>query len=352
MADPTVNGAWGAPPPQQPYQQAPPGYYNPPPQYAPQDYNTAPLQNGTAPVGYGQPVGIYAPPPGQYAPSGVGNYGAVGTVAFGQAAAAAVHGAGPMYDPPAGVYGQQTSITISDDPTPTSNTALTGTQKMSADLPTSIRHGFIRKVYCILIMQLLVTFGMALFFGFYEPAGLWLKQNNWLMITSSILSIVVLLILVCVPGLAQNSPINLILLTVFSMLFGVIIGYAAVVTSMDIFIAALGATMGIVLILTIFAFQVKYDFTGAAPYMIVILFCFMFFGIFAMIFRSSIMNIVYGSIGALIFSLYLVMDTQMIAGGKHTQYQFSIDDYVLGALTLYLDIINLFSMILTIMDNA
>merc|ERR1719309_117803 len=57
----------------------------------------------------------------------------------------------------------------------------------------------------------------------------------------------------------------------------------------------------------------------------------------------------YGSAGALIFSLYLVYDTQLMMGGSH-KYSLSPEEYVFASLNLYLDIINLFIYILMIVD--
>ena len=55
----------------------------------------------------------------------------------------------------------------------------------------------------------------------------------------------------------------------------------------------------------------------------------------------------FGSVGALIFSLYIVYDTQMMMGGKH-KYSLSPEEYIFAALNLYLDIINLFRYVLII----
>ena len=55
--------------------------------------------------------------------------------------------------------------------------------------------------------------------------------------------------------------------------------------------------------------------------------------------------------GVILFSFYLIYDTQLIIGGKHRQYQFTEDMYILGALTLYLDIINIFIYLLEIMNS-
>ena len=59
----------------------------------------------------------------------------------------------------------------------------------------------------------------------------------------------------------------------------------------------------------------------------------------------------YGSAGALIFSLYIVYDTQLMMGGKH-KYSLNPEEYVFAALSLYLDVINLFLYILMIVGAS
>ena len=59
----------------------------------------------------------------------------------------------------------------------------------------------------------------------------------------------------------------------------------------------------------------------------------------------------YGSIGALIFSLYIVYDTQLMMGGKH-KYALSPEEYIFAALNIYLDVINLFMYILMIVSGS
>ena len=60
---------------------------------------------------------------------------------------------------------------------------------------------------------------------------------------------------------------------------------------------------------------------------------------------------IYASLGALIFCLYLVFDTQMMLGGKH-KYAISPEEYIFAALNLYLDIINLFLYILMLVGGG
>merc|ERR1719265_630420 len=109
-----------------------------------------------------------------------------------------------------------------------------------------------------------------------------------------------------------------------------------------------GVTAAIFMGLTIYAWTTKTDFTGFGPYLFGALMAFMMFGfimgIMSMfgVYMPQLM-MMYNFCGVLIFVMYIIFDTQMILGemGGH-QFQFSIDDYVFAALTLYLDIINLF----------
>ena len=57
--------------------------------------------------------------------------------------------------------------------------------------------------------------------------------------------------------------------------------------------------------------------------------------------------LVYCVAGALLFSFYLIYDTQLIIGGNH-KHHFSIDDYCMAAINLYIDIIQLFLWLLQI----
>ena len=49
--------------------------------------------------------------------------------------------------------------------------------------------------------------------------------------------------------------------------------------------------------------------------------------------------------------VYIVYDTQLMMGGKH-KYSIDPEEYIFAALNLYLDIINLFLYILTLIGAA
>mmetsp|Transcript_22799 Transcript_22799/g.35104 ORF Transcript_22799/g.35104 Transcript_22799/m.35104 type:complete len:90 (+) Transcript_22799:492-761(+) len=63
-------------------------------------------------------------------------------------------------------------------------------------------------------------------------------------------------------------------------------------------------------------------------------------------------GLLWSVVGALLFSFYLMYDIQMIMGGEKKEYSFDEDSYILAAVTLYLDIINMFLYILRILSEV
>merc|ERR1719379_1181173 len=123
----------------------------------------------------------------------------------------------------------------------------------------------------------------------------------------------------------------------------IIVGFiSAMYTTQSVLIACL-LTCGIFVGLTIYAFTTKDDFTGMGGYLCAALLGLCLTSFVCMFFPySPMMQKILGGLGAILFSFYIVYDTQLIAGGKHKQQQFGVDDYVFAALNIYLDIINLF----------
>ena len=57
------------------------------------------------------------------------------------------------------------------------------------------------------------------------------------------------------------------------------------------------------------------------------------------------------AIGALTFCGFIVYDTKRITDGTHPEHSLQSHQYIIGALELYLDIINLFIYMLQAMAN-
>lgn len=134
-------------------------------------------------------------------------------------------------------------------------------------------------------------------------------------------------------------------------LFVILLLFLCSVYEKDEVLMAVGITAVVVLAITIFAFQTKYDFTMMGGFLFVALIILICFGFLMIFFHSRVLSIVYASLGALIFAMYLVYDTQIMMGGGK-MYSISPEEYIFAALNLYLDIVNLFLYILQLISAA
>lgn len=105
----------------------------------------------------------------------------------------------------------------------------------------------------------------------------------------------------------------------------------------------------IVVALTLYALFTRSDFTTGWAILVGIIAPLIMFGIFAWISWIPVLHSLYCALGAALFGIYLVIDTQLIAGGG--RYELSMDDYIAGALLLYIDIVQIFLYILSILGN-
>jgi len=216
----------------------------------------------------------------------------------------------------------------------------------------AVRRGFIKKVYGILMLQLILTGGIIAAFMGIEPLRLYTQKNQWIYFTSFGVMMVCMIAMVCCEGARRKAPTNYIFLGVFTAAEGLMLGSVCVYFDADAVLIAVGICAAVTLALTLFAFQTKIDFTNCGGMLCALLMILMLAGILMgfMPYEKWAM-IGYGSAGALIFSLYIVYDTQLMMGGKH-KYSLSPEEYVFAALSLYLDIINLFLYILMIIGAA
>lgn len=215
----------------------------------------------------------------------------------------------------------------------------------------SIRQKFISKVYCILMFQLLITLGFVSLGTFHEPTKLFIKSNPMLSILAIVVTFGTLIALACCENLRRNSPTNFILLFVFTIAESFLLAVTVSRYYPSQVLMALGLTTLICFALTVFALQTKIDFTVMGGFLMVAAIVLLVVSIVAMFFPGKLMTLIIASAGAIIFSLYLIYDTQMMVGGDH-KYSISPEEYVFAALTIYVDVINIFIYILTIIGAS
>ena len=114
-------------------------------------------------------------------------------------------------------------------------------------------------------------------------------------------------------------------------------------------ISAIGITIGLFIGITIYAIKSKTNFTYCGG----ILFCFLgisiFFIFFGFIFGKW-GSIIFCALGVFIYSFYLLYDTQLIF--KRFGIGYSIDDYIIAALNIYIDFIEIFINVLSLLGSS
>ncbi|XP_006824020.1 protein lifeguard 2-like [Saccoglossus kowalevskii] len=210
----------------------------------------------------------------------------------------------------------------------------------------NVRNGFIRKVYLILMVQLLVTFAVVCLFVFSEPMCDFVQDNPGFYFASYAVFLVCFIALACCGDLRRKSPTNLILLALFTLSLSYMVGTISSFYETKSVLIALGICAGVCLSVSLFSIQTKYDFTSCAGVLFACCMCLFFFGFFCIIFRSEILQVVYAGLGAILFTLFLAYDTQLIIGNK--RYAISPEEYIFAALNLYIDIVYIFLFILSL----
>lgn len=215
----------------------------------------------------------------------------------------------------------------------------------------SIRHAFIKKVYSIIMVQLAITTGFICLFLYEPKVKQYSIQHPEMFWIALVLTFILIIALACCESVRRSFPANFICLFLFTFFQSFLLGSAASRYDTDAVMIAVAICAVVCLGLTIFAFQTKFDFTICSGFLMVAVLVLICFGIVAIIFPGKVIQLIYASLGAIVFSMYLVVDTQLMIGGKH-RYSISPEEYIFAALNIYLDIINIFMSILQIVGYA
>jgi len=213
-----------------------------------------------------------------------------------------------------------------------------------AEATIDIRMAFIRKVYAILTVQLAATaiFSSISFFNYNFKN--WIQGNAWMMWLSIFGS---LLFLVLTLWKSRSYPMNLFFLSGFTFFEAYSIAVIVSFYQAPVVLEAVLISLGIFIALTLFACQTKYDFTGWQPWLFGILSGVIVFGFVSLLFPvNNTVDLFYSGAVALLFSAYILVDTQLI------MRKFHVEEEIAAAISLYLDLLNLFLAILRILNSS
>lgn len=216
-----------------------------------------------------------------------------------------------------------------------------------------MRIGFIRKVYGILSAQLVFTVAF-ICLTFNDGFAKFLLQNLVIFYILIAVSLIVGITLICFKSVARTSPTNYILLAIWTFCQGWMVATCSATYDPKSVMVAGVLTAGVTISLTYYACTTKTDFTMCGGLLFAGSCIMLLMGIFFLIFGIStqkfpLLNILYCGMGVFLYSIYLIYDTQLVMGKFGAEYK--IDDYVLAAMMIYIDIIQLFLYILQLLGS-
>ena len=218
-----------------------------------------------------------------------------------------------------------------------------GSQPLIDDYVPEMRRGFIRKVYGILGIQLLfssIVCATAIYTPSFQP--FFMNTNVFAV------SLVTTFATICGIGCyAHKYPWNLLLLGIFTAAESIILSRICLIFSLqgnlNLVLISLGITASIFLILTAVACFSKKDFSFMENILFIGLITFLGFSILEIFIQSAIFHIVIAWCGVMLFSGYVLYDTSAILT------RLGPDDAITASLMLYLDILNIFMLVLEIL---
>jgi FtsH-binding integral membrane protein len=214
-------------------------------------------------------------------------------------------------------------------------------------LDSDIQRIFIVKVYTIVWLQLLFTsffvglcnlnedvsdfllgeWGMGVMFVFF---------NLWICLS---------VLFFCFGDYLKLYPYNWIFVITYTLLLSYFIGFISIQNSTQVILLSGGSTLFLFSGLTLYAWQTKIDYTTKGNYLLISLLGLLTLGVLNLFLQGQFLHTLYPLIGATLFSLYIVYDTQLLLGsGREMKY--TPDDFAIVTISLYLDIVNLFIFIL------
>lgn len=218
----------------------------------------------------------------------------------------------------------------------------------------AIRQAFVSKVYSILTVQLVFTSILIGAFVLNPDVKLHFARSQGWMFLGFAIFIVTYLILVCVESARRSTPLNFILLSILTLGYGLVAAITSCRYDTKIVMFAFIATGISCFLIAAFARSTKFDMTNCGTTLCLLGLAHMLIGTIMVLILvplgyANVASLVLSIGGALLASLYLIFDLQLIMGGR--KCELSPEEYILGAIMLYTDIIQIFIYLLEIFNR-
>ncbi len=174
----------------------------------------------------------------------------------------------------------------------------------------------------------------------------------WLYYIIAIATLVMVLSLVCTYKCLKVVPYNYIYLAVFTLFESYTVATLTGFYKPEYVLYAAILTLVMSVTLSVYACFTKTDFTVCGCGLLIVGIAVSVASLILMLtVRNHYAMLVIAWITLILASVYLIYDTQLIVGGQGRKYQLTYDDYIIGSMMLYTDVILLFIEILRVMGG-
>ena len=202
-------------------------------------------------------------------------------------------------------------------------------------LPSEIRVAFIQKIYCLLSLQLLITWWMS--FGVYasHSATQFVLHTPGALVVAILGTFLTLFLSWCY---GRSYPVNYVILFMFTICESYLVTYVCLFYQPTSILMAWGLTASIFMILSGYVLVTGKDFSFLGAGLFACLWILIIGGLIQVIWLpdDQFLNTVMAVFGAMIACGYILYDTSDILK------RLDPDEFVYACMSLYLDIIMLF----------
>ncbi|KAI1731201.1 inhibitor of apoptosis-promoting bax1 domain-containing protein [Ditylenchus destructor] len=214
----------------------------------------------------------------------------------------------------------------------------------------SIRAGFIRKVFLLLLLMLFVVAAMTSIPFIYRPLIPFIRQNPALLYVSIALLVIIYFPMACVSQLRRSYPQNIGCASLLVIAMGFITATVSAFTEAEVVLLALAITLVSCVTVILFTLQTSCDFTSWTGRIIFIALVLLITGISSIlsifVLKIHYPYIIAATVSAIIFMAWFAIDIQLIIGGGRCEI--SPEDYIFAAIQLFVDIMIIFWLVLII----
>ena len=212
-----------------------------------------------------------------------------------------------------------------------------------------MRSGFIVKVFGIIFYQICIT-AIVISLGLFNNSftNILLKSSA-LYITCFISTFVLVLLPLCVPGAFNKVPLNYIILTLFTLSYSYLLAVLTCLYKPQSVLTTLFLTLVVVGALILYAMKTKEDFSTCGGMLCVFLILLILSSLILIFIPVPFLYLIYNILGLVLFSFYLIFDVQLLMGDR--KVKFTEDDYILAAMSIYLDIVYIFVKLLQLFGD-